>query len=360
MLDFSIFMADIFARSAFNPILLPQPNKWWKVYNPAAALDDNDCVYLFPRVTGADARSHIGRARPITDELFTLDTHPVLEPEGIGERYGLEDPRISRIDETYYMTFAAFDGTNVDLHIATAPNIHGPWHRQGPALPDFRFTASGGVRVRWKFGNAVENREPKGGDRRSKSGAIFPSKIDGRFFMIFGEFRIWLATSSDGLHFTALPGPFLGPRKGTKYFDNVFVEMGPPPILYGDRWLILYHGVNEEFRYQVGYLLLDREDPTRILHRSEQPIFSPRESYEVADGPIDVIPGMYEAVQTMSTGQKLADYYETIRRENIMPEVIFCTGAILRAEALRLYYGARDSTVCTAVASIHDVLRRDS
>ena len=350
-------MADIFTRSKLNPILEPGYNGWWKIYNPAAAIDENAKVHLFPRVVGADLQSKIAHARATIDnEHFLLDYQPALAPIGPFETRGLEDPRVTRIGNQYHMAFAAYDGTDVDLLTATSSSLNGPWERKGPAVPDFRFTASGGVVVRWNGKTPYEVTSPKGRDHRSKSGALFPSTIGGRFFLLFGEFRMWLATSDDGYHFDVIKRPFLEPRKGSRYFDSAFVEMGPPPLETDQGWLVFYHGVDERFRYQLGFLLLDRNDPTRILYRSAEPIFGPREKYEIDPGPIDVFPGAVEAARSR-TPEGLADFYHQAAQKGVVPQVVFCSGALLIDDDIRLYYGAADSMVCTAVAPLRDILR---
>ena len=351
-------MADIFLRSQFNPILVPEGTNWLKIYNPAAIADDCGQIHLFPRVAGRDMRSYIAHAVAGKEGRFVIETQPSLTPQGDNERCGLEDPRITLIDNVYHMVFAAFDGTDVELHTAVSSSLAGPWRRCGPAVPNFKFIASGGVRVRWKDGSPFEKINPKGRDHRSKSGAIFPSKINGLYYLLFGEFRIWIATSTNGQNFDVIPGPFLAPRKGTHFFDNTFVEMGPPPIECDRGWLVLYHGVNDRFQYQLGYLILDRNDPTKILYRSTQPIFGPREIYEIADSPVDVLPGAFDVIKKKDFNS-LEAFYKSVHRQNIMPQVVFCTGTILKDDLLHLYYGVGDRMICTAVAPLADVLKSE-
>ncbi len=348
-------MKDIFTRSRLNPILRPRGD-WWKIYNPAAALDDNGKVHLFPRVMKKEEDWHSRIAHAISDdgEHFTWDSEPVLVREGEDEKRGLEDPRITRIGNIYYMAFAVYDGKNVVLHTATARDLGGPWHRQGPALPDFNFFESGGVNVHWEHGKPVEVRRE--GDYWSKSGAYFPELLGGRYNILFGDFYIWLATSEDGIVFQADTKPLIGSRKVTSCFDNTFVEMGPPPILTEKGWLVLYHGIDNAFRYQLGFLILDREDPHKIIYRCDEPIFGPKEEYELGDALIDVMPGGVEAMRRLSDSE-LKDFYKKVREDNIMPQVTFCPGTVLRDGMLWLYYGSGDTSICTAWAPLQEILK---
>jgi len=147
----------------------------------------------------------------------------------------------------------------------------------------------------------------------------------------------------------------LKPRGG-KFFDSEHVEMGPPPMRTDKGWLMLYHGVNEKIEYKLGYALLDIKDPTKILYRSEQAIFQPREPYELS-GIVDILPGGYEAMKAMSE-EELHKFVEANIEKNTMPKVVFSCGAVLDGPTrLRLYYGAADSLVCTATVDIDDILK---
>ncbi|MGH7141271.1 MAG: hypothetical protein ACREGH_01390 [Minisyncoccia bacterium] len=205
-------------------------------------------------------------------------------------------------------------------------------------------------------GKPVEKTESKRGSRWSKSGALFPERIGGNYMLVFGEFYMWLATSSDGKKYVVEKEPILQPRKGTDYFDNTFIETGPPPILTEKGWLMLYHGIDEAFRYQIGFVLLDKNDPRKIIYRSDEPIFGPAEEYEVGEALIDVLPGGVTAMARMSDDE-LKEHYKKARNENVFPQVTFCPGMIVRDGNLWLYYGAGDTSVCTAHAPLEKVLQ---
>ncbi len=284
-------MKDIFTRSKLNPILRPKKGGWWKVYNPGAAVDEQGNVHLFPRVIKKekDWHSRIAHAVSKDGEKFIWDKKLALVRKGKSELRGVEDPRVTKIGDTYHMAFAAYDGKNVQLHTAITKNLNGPWKRQGKAVPQFNFFKSGGKMFGWKDGKPFEKTKSKRGKKWSKSGAFFPEKINKKYIIAFGEYDIWLATSKNGKKFKVISKPFLKPRTGTTYFDNTFIEMGPPPILTDKGWLLLYHGIDEAFRYQLGFVMLDKKNPAKILYRSKEPIFGPKEKYEIGDALIDVV-----------------------------------------------------------------------
>jgi predicted GH43/DUF377 family glycosyl hydrolase len=343
-----------FERSKRNPILVPNPDREWenlKVYNPGAVFHDGK-HHLFYRAVnrGEDWRSTIGHAVSEDGECFERLPDPAIVPEGDAELRGCEDPRVTKVGDTFFMAYASYDGKDVRLSIATSKDlIH--WEKHGNALRDFDFTEYGGIKTSWRDGKPYV--KDASGKERSKSGGIFPEKIDGKYRMIFGEYQMWSATSEDGLKWDVRKEVFLDSREG-EYFDNVFVEMGPPPIKTEKGWLVLYHGVNEEHVYRIGFLLLDLDDPEKILYRSSVPIFEPKESYELG-GIIDVLPGGLPEMQKMSK-EELEHFLARAEKEGFMPKVTFCPGAVVQDGKLRIYYGAGDTSICTAEASLEDIL----
>ncbi|MBI2474157.1 MAG: hypothetical protein HYV68_00480 [Candidatus Taylorbacteria bacterium] len=366
-------MADIFTRSQFNPIVRPG-KKWWKVYNPGAALAPDGKVHLYPRVMkkAKDWHSRIAHAVSADGEHFEWSEKLVLLRQNPKEKRGLEDPRITKIGDTYHMAFSAYDGAEVKLHTAMAKDLNGQWEKHGEALPNFHFFDMGGKIFKWKDGKPVEMKETKRGKCWSKSGAFFPQTFSGSYKIVFGEYGIWMADSKDGITFDVEPKPFIMPRAGTHstgstdspqesgeqatYFDNIFVEVGPPPILTEKGWLILYHGIDEAFRYQLGFVLTDTNDPSRIIYRSEEPIFGPQMDYELGDSLIDVISGGVDKLASLSD-EELKAFYKKARNENVMPQVVFCCGTVVQNGVLWLYYGAGDTSICTAWAPLKSILK---
>jgi predicted GH43/DUF377 family glycosyl hydrolase len=347
-------MDKLFTRSEHNPILSPNSKNLWeakKLYNPGAIFHDGK-FHLFYRAVGSgvDWKSAIGYAVSDDGENFERFDTPLLTGVDEYEKRGIEDSRITKIDDTFYMAYAAYDGITPRLCVATSKDLK-EWTKYGPVFSDWMFDKAGGVRTKFD-----ENGKPFNKPRLvewSKSGGIFSEKIDGKFWMIFGEYRMWFATSDDGIKWTGDQIPFLAPREGD-FFDNIFVEMGPSPIKTEKGWLVLYHGIDDKHCYKVGFLILDLENPREIIFRSDLPIFEPSKDYEMS-GIVDVLPGGLNAMQKMSD-EELKNFLAKNIDKGTMPKVTFCCGATVVNDELRIFYGASDSVICTATANINDIL----
>jgi predicted GH43/DUF377 family glycosyl hydrolase len=320
----------MFTRSKLNPILKPNPSHPWeakKLYNPGAIFY-NGKYHLFYRAVGRgkDWKSSIGYAVSEDGEKFKRSSKPLLVGENKLEKRGLEDPRITKIKNTFYMAHTAYDGITPRLSIATSKNLK-KWQKHGPALTDWNLEKAGGIFMKIKNGRAFPK---KISTEWSKSGGIFPKKINGKYLMLFGEFKIWFAESDNGLNWVGNLKPFIEPRSGN-YFDNTFIEMGPPPIKTDKGWLVLYQGIDKKIVYRLGFILLDLKNPRKIIYRSRKPIFEPKADYELK-GLID------------------------ISHDN-QPKVVFCCGAIVVKGILKIYYGCGDTNIATAYVSLDKLLQ---
>lgn len=284
-----------FRKSPANPILQPRGASWESkdVFNPAA-WTDGDRVYLLYRAedsTGIgewNGTSRIGLATSGDGVRFEREPEPILSPTEPWELPGgCEDPRLVRLGDTFYLTYTAYDGETARLALATSPDLR-DWTKHGLIFPDRGWT---------------------------KAGAIIPERIDGRYWMYFGDTNIWAAHSDDGIEWTAIEEPVLRPRPAT--FDSRLVEPGPPPILTDDGILLLYNGANDSLEYAAGQALFDPQDPTRLLNRSEEPFLTPTEVLE-------------------RTGQ--------------IPNVVFIEGLARLADRWFLYFGMGDSGIGVAIS----------
>ena len=219
------------------------------VYNPAAIVH-NDTLYLLYRAEDANSTSRIGLAKSTDGIHFTRRSEPVVSPEHDYEiPRGCEDPRIVKVEDTYYMTYTAFDGHLARLALATSKDlIH--WDKYGPILHS------------WGW---------------SKSGAVVAEEINGQYIMYFGDGNMWIAYSQDLIHWTADPNPVMKPRSG--YFDSKIVEPGPPPVITEEGLLLIYNGSDGQ-RFSTGWVLFSKNDPKRILARAAVPILKPEEDWE--------------------------------------------------------------------------------
>jgi predicted GH43/DUF377 family glycosyl hydrolase len=340
----------MFIRSKLNPILKPDKDSFFeslKVYNPGVIFN-NGQYHLFYRAVGGAWVSKIAHAHSLDGENFVKFNEIVLDNEEKNEKNGVEDPRITQIEGKCYMTYTAYDGECARLSLASAYDFLN-WEKHGLMIKNWDARKAGQFLVPWDKvqNNKVAEKE------WIKAGGIFSEKIQDNYYMLFGDRNIYFAKSKNIFNWKADLKPFLKPRKG--YFDSVHLEMGPPPIKTLSGWLVLYHGIDENKVYRLGYVLLDLKNPQKIIYRSDQPIFEPTEAYEIS-GLVDILPGGFSAMEKMSE-EELKKYVEKAKNNHTMPSVIFCNGAVLRDGILRIYYGAGDSVVCMASCEIRDLLR---
>jgi predicted GH43/DUF377 family glycosyl hydrolase len=250
-----------------NPILTPRGQGWesGSVYNPAAVVVD-DRVALLYRAHSDDIVSHVGLAWSDDGVTFQREPDPVLSPSEGYDRYGVEDPRVTRVGDTYYLTYSGWDRQTALLCLATSSDLR-TWTKHGPLFPDFdTFQPRGhGAPGPW-----------------SKAGGILPQPVGGQYLMYFGEGSIWAATSEDLLHWTPTTSdhepPIMAPRSGT--FTDYLVEVGPPPMVTDNGLILLIHNAatknpDGSVRYTAGQLLLDPERPTEILAELTRPWLEP-------------------------------------------------------------------------------------
>ena len=289
-------------RAADEPILSPQGESWESagIFNPAVIYAYGKIVMLY-RAQDGSGTSRLGYAKSLDGVHFVRRAEPVLSPEMDYEKEGgVEDPRLLKIGETYYLTYTGYNKKDAQLCLATSRDlIH--WARRGVILPAYK----GKWNVGW-----------------TKSGAIVPEKIDGKYWMY------WLGTAADktdqmGLSYSAdlvhwieaTDTPVLPRRAGQ--FDSRVVEPGPPPILTPCSIVLVYNGADDHLVYRTGVAVFDRRDPRKLLSRSAVPVFVPEKEWE-------------------TVGQ--------------VPNVVFVEGLVKKEGRFFFYYGAADKYVGVAVA----------
>lgn len=253
-----------------NPVLRPRGDGWesGNVYNPAAVVVDDRVVLLY-RAHADDIVSHVGLATSQDGISFEREDAPVLSPSEPYDWHGVEDPRVTEIDGTYYLTYSGWDGTNALLCLATSSDLHA-WTKHGPLFPEVNTFAPA-------------DHAPAGG--WSKAGAIVPTKVGGRWLMYFGEGAIYTAFSDDLLHWEPQmdAGPLMAPRPGT--FMEYLVEVGPPPVMTDNGLLLMLHNAatrepDGTVHYTCGQLLVDPARPTELLAHLDRPWLEPDTSEE--------------------------------------------------------------------------------
>jgi predicted GH43/DUF377 family glycosyl hydrolase len=269
---------------------------------------------------------------------FTRRASPVLYPANDAEKKyewegGCEDPRVVEDDKgLYYMTYTAYDGDKARLLIATSKDLQ-HWTKEGAA---FVRAYNGKYANSWSKSGAIVS--------RYADGKILATRVNGKYWMYWGDQFIWAATSDDLINWVPVemsagekpPVPLRGqainmpdlkiviPTRSKK-FDSDLVESGPPAMLTDKGILLIYNGRNipaigdsslPEGTYAGGQVLLDKNDPSKILHRLDQYFIRPDKPYEI-------------------TGQ--------------VGQVCFLEGlAQFRGQWL-LYYGTADSRIAVAV-----------
>jgi len=318
-----------------NPIINADPNSKWfpkKAYNGTVVKHDGVYNMLF-RGVGEDWVSRILLATSHNGVDFEIDPTPVIVPENSWEEKGCEDPRMIYLNGKYWTTYTAFDGTKARAAIASSYDLH-QWQKHNLMFPRLTHTQRENLPDDW-----------------SKAAAIIPENINGRYYILFGDNHIWPAISDDLLHWLPISAPIISARKD--HFDAAYVEMGPPPIRIDKGWLVFYHGFDnfsEKRIYRLGAALLEHDNPHQVIWRCSKPILEPRESYETV-GYTNLVPGGYKALRTMST-----DDIDKLAEKKLLPESVFCCGAILEDDVVRLYYGAGDTRICTATIDLPTIL----
>ena len=299
-------------RLSADPIVSPQGEKFESAgtFNPSVVKQDGKFVMLY-RAQDRNGTSSLGYATSDDGVHFTRRAEPVLVSEAPYEKGGgVEDPRLQKIGDTYYLTYtgynnvdgAAPDKKDAQLCLATSTDlIH--WRRQGVIIPSYR----GKWNVKW-----------------TKSGAIVPEKINGKYWMYYladakgKDSQMGVAYSDDLLHWTeALDHPVMASRPGS--FDSQVVEPGPPPIITPQGIFLVYNGADDNLVYSTGWVLFDKKDPTRVLARADKPAFWPEKEWE-------------------KVGQ--------------VPNVVFVEGMVRDGNRWLFYYGGADKYVGVATAPV--------
>lgn len=227
-----------FTKYSGNPILSPNPANDWEsayLYNPTA-LVLNETIFILYRAQNASKTSSIGLAWSSDGFNFTRLNKPIVyatEPyENIG---GCEDPRVVRVNGTFYMTYTGYDNTSARLCLATSQNLLN-WTKDGPLFPNWQDIAYSDIDV------------PSVRSNHSKSGAIVKEMAsDGLYHMYWGDSSFYHATSSDLKNWTTLPADQAF-TKGIGPWENRLIEPGPAPIKTKDgNWLLVYNGTQPSF-----------------------------------------------------------------------------------------------------------------
>lgn len=307
--------ARLLKRHKNNPILKPIENNSWEnrsVLNPGA-IYENGKVHLLYRAESLNKISVLGYASLLNgldvDERLNTPVYiprETFEFNNKGEFYGCEDPRLIRIEDQIYMFYTAFNGIDV-------PKVAFSW-----------ISRNNFIEKKWDWS------EPKlltGNKYSDKDACIFPEKFNDKFLLIhrsndYGIDIQYIDNLDDSSELICNENNWIIPRKNR--WDSVKIGLNGPPIKTKSGWLLFYHGISEDDRsYRLGMILCDLIDPTKILARSDEPIFEPEEAYE--------------------------------KKGNIS-NVVFSNGHVVIDETVFIYYGGGDKVIGVATAKISDLL----
>lgn len=317
------------------------------VFNPAIMQEENTVHMLYRAVRDGNF-STIGYCKldgPLT--VVERSKTPLFFPDTPEEFQGVEDPRITKIEGTYYLSYSAYDSINVFGAYATSKDLK-TFERQGVITPKLTFE---------EYSNLVKKNFEKISDLHimfydlfvryrltelmkgqiyvwDKNIIFFPKKINGKYAVLhrlFPSIQIMYFNDPKELT-TAFWEDYISNLQKhivlhPKYkHESSHIGGGCPPIETKDGWLLIYHSVQnspEGFIYHASAALLELKHPTTIIGRLKEPLFSPTERYE---------------------------------KEGYVNNVVFPTGTALFNDELYIYYGAADSRVAVASVNINKLL----
>lgn len=328
-----------------NPIITPNPSNQfdcpmqdkkigWEesdVFNPAATVKDGKIYVLYRAednsATGIDKRtSRIGLAESEDGIHMKRRKTPVMYPDKDNMKEyewegGCEDPRVTMTEDgLYVMAYTSWNRKVARLCIATSHDLV-KWEKHGPA---FAKAYNGRFKdIFCKSGSMVTT---------IKDGKQVLTKIDGKYFMYWGEHAVYAATSDDLVNWTPILdeknelATVIKPRP--QYFDSALTECGPPAILTDKGIVLLYNGKNQTNdskrdkrftagAYCAGQILTDPKEPMKVLQRLDVPFFRPMASFEKSGQYVD--------------------------------GTVFIEGLVFFKNKWYLYYGCADSQVSVAI-----------
>ena len=316
------------------------------VFNPAA-IREGKYVHLFYRAVRKGNYSTIGYCK-LDGPLKVVERRkkPVLFPEKSYESQGMEDPRITKIEDTYYLTYSAYDNVKVSGAYATSSNLK-TFRKHKIITPKFTYweykhfvECCTGLCDKYLFHYKIFKEHGLGRELTrklyvwDKNIMFFPKKFDGKFALLHRIhpgiqivfFSDFIELSNDfwkdymmNLESHIVMDPELP-------YESSHIGAGCPPIETKDGWLLIYHAAEdtpEGFVYHASAALLDLHNPKKVLARLNEPLISPTYKWE---------------------------------KEGVVKNIIFPSGAVVFDDTLYIYYGAADSRVAAASVNLTELL----
>lgn len=291
-----------------NPILQGQPDSPFRskyIYNAGATIYDGKVLLLY-RAEGDYARPGIESKWPMTtlgvatsDDGFHFDglRCPVMVPQTRRELWGLEDPRISKIDDTYWLVIVQVGpherGESQDSLMLASTKDFVAFERHGRLMPEIRQRTSG----------------------------LLPAKINGEYVLIHRKTPSMQIGYSSDLKEWHGSTPLMESRPGVAW-EALKIGIGAQPIRTDRGWLLFYHAVDADKVYRLGVAWLDLDDPSKVIGRLDYPVLEPEAGYE---------------------------------RLGLTKNVVYTCGAVERNGQYLVYYGGADEVLAVASAPVDEV-----
>jgi predicted GH43/DUF377 family glycosyl hydrolase len=313
------------------------------VLNPAI-LQDGNTIHALYRAVRKGNYSTIGYCKldgPLT--VVERNDKPIMAPEFDYEIHGIEDPRITTIDNLHYITFTSYDGINAAGGLATTSDLT-HFDRLGIITPQFTYEEF----IRYAESNAplnekyerfhVHNNIKNNPDKKmllwDKDVIFFPRRINGKLCFLHRirpDIQVVSINNLQALTVAFWEDYFFHLNKHivlTSVFEHEvsYIGGGCPPIETAEGWLIIYHGVHDTpdgYVYDACAALLNIDDPSKEIARLPYALFKPEETFEC---------------------------------KGTVNNVVFPTGTALFDDTLYIYYGAADTCIATASLSISQLL----
>jgi predicted GH43/DUF377 family glycosyl hydrolase len=313
------------------------------VLNPAV-IRTGDNVHLFYRAVRQGNNSTIGYCKldgPLT--VTERSKTPIIIPEFDYESRGVEDPRIVKIDDLYYLTYTAYDGINARGALAVSKDLLS-FEKQGIIVPPITYSnfvylveSAGKVDVNYYHDHKFYYQESDPEKKMmlwDKDVIFFPRKINNKL--------VFLHRIRPGIQLVSISGiKDLTIGFWDNYFQNFdekivlnpiyshesdYIGGGCPPIETDSGWVLIYHGVENTEKgeiYSACAALLDLDNPTRLIARLPYALFSPKYDWEL---------------------------------KGVVNNVVFPTGTALFGHTLFIYYGAADTVIGCVSVNLQDLV----
>lgn len=349
-------------------LMKPTENKWEDraVLNPTTIKDKEGVTHIFYRAVADNWVSSIGHAKIINGELQRFNK-PIMRPTKSYEKKGIEDPRVTKIGNTYYMLYTAFDGKDARIAYATSKNLT-TWKKHGIISPNISTKEARKLVKIKKYRDKWKNQEIYGSKicLWDKDAVLFPEKIKGEFIMLHRflpdiqivKFKNFSQLKKDNFWRNYISNLSEGEDKVSLFrrydWEGEHIGAGAVPVKTKDGWLLIYHGVElieqdtitgtlskiiykikgtlKKLRndrlpliYHAGAALLDLKNPEIEISRLEGPLFSPKYNWE---------------------------------KEGDIGNVVFPEGTIIEGDRLKIYYGCADTRIAVAELSLKQLLKK--